>query len=52
VWEEAVINCPSHMLMVALSATMSNVGDIRDWMTYTHGPSQLVKSTFRPVPLT
>ncbi|CAM9954580.1 unnamed protein product, partial [Scytosiphon promiscuus] len=51
VWEESVINCPKTVLMVALSATMSNVGEIKDWMQHTHGPSALVVSDFRPVPL-
>ncbi|CAB1119196.1 unnamed protein product [Ectocarpus sp. CCAP 1310/34] len=51
VWEESVINCPKTVLMVALSATMSNVGEIRDWVEHTHGPSSLVVSDFRPVPL-
>ena len=51
-WEESVINCPKTVLMVALSATMSNVGEIKDWVEHTHGPSSLVVSDFRPVPLT
>lgn len=51
VWEESVINCPKTVLMVALSATMSNVGEIKDWVQHTHGPSSLVVSDFRPVPL-
>lgn len=51
VWEESVINCPKTCLMVALSATMSNVGEIKDWVHHTHGPSSLVVSDFRPVPL-
>ncbi|CAM9848378.1 unnamed protein product, partial [Ascophyllum nodosum] len=52
VWEESVISCPDTVLMVALSATMSNVGDIKEWVEHTHGPSSLVVSDFRPVPLT
>ncbi|CAM9543848.1 unnamed protein product [Chrysoparadoxa australica] len=51
VWEESVINCPKHMLIVALSATMANVGDIAGWIQQTHGESTLIKSDFRPVPL-
>ncbi|CAN0007223.1 unnamed protein product [Pylaiella littoralis] len=51
VWEESVINCPKTVLMVALSATMSNVGEIKEWVEHTHGPSSLVVSDFRPVPL-
>jgi superfamily II RNA helicase len=51
VWEESVINCPRHVLLVALSATMANVGDIAGWLQQTHGPTELVTSDFRPVPL-
>lgn len=47
-----MINCPKTVLMVALSATMSNVGEIKQWVQHTHGPSSLVVSDFRPVPLT
>ena len=46
-----MIHCPKTVLMVALSATMSNVGEIRKWIEHTHGPSKLVVSDFRPVPL-
>jgi len=51
VWEESVINCPPHMLIIALSATMRNVDEIAGWFTQVHGPSQLISSNFRPVPL-
>ncbi|KAG5189437.1 hypothetical protein JKP88DRAFT_353078 [Tribonema minus] len=51
VWEESVISCPRHVLLVALSATMANVQDIAGWMDQTHGPTELVMSDFRPVPL-
>ncbi|CAM9604775.1 unnamed protein product, partial [Phaeothamnion confervicola] len=51
VWEESVISCPPHVLLVALSATMGNVDDVRGWIAATHGPAELVTSDFRPVPL-
>eukprot|EP00190_Bangiopsis_sp_CCMP1999_P007394 CAMPEP_0198724568 /NCGR_PEP_ID=MMETSP1475-20131203/2029_1 /TAXON_ID= ORGANISM="Unidentified sp., Strain CCMP1999" /NCGR_SAMPLE_ID=MMETSP1475 /ASSEMBLY_ACC=CAM_ASM_001111 /LENGTH=1060 /DNA_ID=CAMNT_0044486133 /DNA_START=9 /DNA_END=3193 /DNA_ORIENTATION=+ len=51
VWEESVIISPRHTLLVALSATMRNVDDVRDWFEDVHGPTELVVSTFRPVPL-
>jgi superfamily II RNA helicase len=51
VWEESVIHCPEHVLLVALSATMSNVDDIRGWMQHVHGPTELISSDQRPVPL-
>lgn len=51
VWEESVISCPSNIRMLALSATMGNVVDIQGWITSIHGPTALIQSDFRPVPL-
>lgn len=51
VWEESVIHSPSHVLLVALSATMSNTADVRDWFASVQGPTTLVESHIRPVPL-
>eukprot|EP00177_Eucheuma_denticulatum_P007222 GFKZ01013143.1.p1 GENE.GFKZ01013143.1~~GFKZ01013143.1.p1 ORF type:complete len:1284 (+),score=239.77 GFKZ01013143.1:287-3853(+) len=51
VWEESVINSPSNVLLVALSATMSNTNDVRDWFCRVQGPTALVRSEVRPVPL-
>lgn len=51
VWEESVIYSPPSVLIVALSATMRNVKDIRDWFASVHGPTDLITSDFRPVPL-
>lgn len=51
VWEESVINSPEHVLLVALSATMSNTSDVRDWFAAVQGPTALIESHVRPVPL-
>lgn len=51
VWEESVINSPEHVRLVALSATMANASEIRDWLTAVHAPTDLVETTNRPVPL-
>ena len=51
VWEECVIHSPASVLLVALSATMQNVLEIRDWFQFVHGPTTLITSDFRPVPL-
>jgi hypothetical protein len=51
VWEESVIYSPPEVLIVALSATMRNVKDIRDWFASVHGPTDLITSDYRPVPL-
>ena len=51
VWEESIIHCPSSIQLVALSATVANAGQLTDWIERVHGPTQLVHSDFRPVPL-
>lgn len=51
VWEESVISCPKHVRILALSATMGNVDDIKGWIQDIHGPTDLIISTYRPVPL-
>ncbi|MGD1853557.1 MAG: DEAD/DEAH box helicase [Leptolyngbyaceae cyanobacterium] len=52
VWEESIIYCPPKIQLVGLSATVANGDQLTDWITKIHGPSQLVYSDFRPVPLT
>ena len=51
VWEESIIYCPSSVQLVALSATIANAEQLTDWIIKVHGPTQLVHSDFRPVPL-
>ncbi|MGI5844027.1 MAG: DEAD/DEAH box helicase [Candidatus Xenobium sp.] len=51
VWEESVIYSPPPVQLVALSATVANAADLRDWFEAIHGPTDLVLSDFRPVPL-
>ncbi len=51
VWEESIIHCPPPVQMVALSATVANAGQLTDWIERVHGPTRLVLSDFRPVPL-
>ena len=51
VWEESVISCPQSVRILALSATMGNVAEIKGWMQSIHGPTDLVQSFYRPVPL-
>lgn len=51
VWEESVISCPKSVRILALSATMGNVADIKGWISSIHGPTTLVQSSYRPVPL-
>eukprot|EP01038_Epipyxis_sp_PR26KG_P007528 gene7528-10254_t len=51
VWEESVISCPKSVRILALSATMGNVDEIKGWISTIHGPTELVVSDNRPVPL-
>ena len=51
VWEESIIHCPSRVQLVALSATVENADQLTDWISTVHGPTKLIKSDHRPVPL-
>jgi superfamily II RNA helicase len=51
VWEESIIYSPEDIQLVALSATVANAEELTAWIDQTHGPTDLVQSDFRPVPL-
>lgn len=51
VWEESIIYCPPEIQLVALSATVENGDQLTDWLSRVHGPTNLIYSDFRPVPL-
>ena len=51
VWEESIIYCPPEIQLVALSATVENGDQLTDWLSQVHGPTQLIFSNYRPVPL-
>ncbi|MBE9049323.1 RNA helicase [Nostocales cyanobacterium LEGE 11386] len=51
VWEESIIYCPREIQLVALSATVANSDQLTDWLNRVHGPTDLIYSDFRPVPL-
>ncbi|EKQ67229.1 superfamily II RNA helicase [Leptolyngbyaceae cyanobacterium JSC-12] len=51
VWEESIIYCPADIQLVALSATVDNSDQLTDWIQQVHGPTELIYSDFRPVPL-
>lgn len=50
-WEEVLIHCPQHVQFVCLSATISNNGEFADWVRERRGPTRLVTTSERPVPL-
>ena len=51
VWEESIIYTPKEVQIVGLSATIANAEEMRDWLEDTHGPTRLISTDFRPVPL-
>lgn len=51
VWEEVIINVPSHVRLVCLSATVSNAVELAGWIDATAGRCTAVISRERPVPL-
>ena len=51
VWEEVIIHLPSHIQIVALSATVSNATELADWISNVHGPCVAVTEKTRPVRL-
>ena len=51
VWEEVIIHLPSHIRIVALSATVSNAAELAAWMSEVHAPCTAVTEKTRPVAL-
>ncbi|KAK8643543.1 hypothetical protein V6N13_012834 [Hibiscus sabdariffa] len=52
VWEEIVIHCPKEVQLICLSATVANPDELAGWISQIHGKTELVTSSWRPVPLT
>ncbi len=51
VWEESIIYSPNAIQLIALSATIANADELTNWINTVHGPTKLVNTDFRPVPL-
>ena len=51
VWEEVIIHLPDSVLVVALSATVSNAEEFGDWLTQVRGGTTVIVDEHRPVPL-
>ncbi len=51
VWEEVIIHLPDDVLVVSLSATVSNAEEFGEWLTSVRGAVDVVVSEQRPVPL-
>ncbi|CAD7699415.1 unnamed protein product [Ostreobium quekettii] len=50
-WEELIINCPSHIQMLCMSATVANPQELGSWISQIHGECTTVVTSKRPVPL-
>jgi superfamily II RNA helicase len=49
VWEETIINCPPHIRLLAMSATIANAHDLGGWISQasrTHAWAAAVFSAF------
>ncbi|MGB8382820.1 MAG: DEAD/DEAH box helicase [Dermatophilaceae bacterium] len=51
VWEEVIIHLPDEVVVVSLSATVSNAEEFGDWLGEVRGAVDVVVSEHRPVPL-
>ncbi|WP_278372586.1 DEAD/DEAH box helicase [Brevibacterium casei] len=51
VWEEVIIHLPERVQVVSLSATVSNVEEFGAWLREVRGPTTVVSTSHRPVPL-
>lgn len=51
VWEEVIIHLPIHVLLVSLSATVSNAEEFGAWLAEVRGSTDVIVSEHRPVPL-
>jgi ATP-dependent RNA helicase HelY len=51
VWEEVMIHLPQHVQLICLSATVSNVDELADWITTVRGPTAAIVERRRPVRL-
>jgi ATP-dependent RNA helicase HelY len=51
VWEEVIIECPLHVRITGLSATISNVEEVAAWMSGLRGQIGVVTRHERPVAL-
>lgn len=51
VWEEVIVHLDHEVPLVCLSATVSNAGDVAEWITTVRGPTDVVEESTRPVTL-
>ena len=50
-WEEIIIHLPKDIKLLCLSATIGNENEFLNWIVSQRGPTDLIQSKIRPVPL-
>ncbi|MFL2710975.1 MAG: DEAD/DEAH box helicase [Candidatus Actinomarina sp.] len=50
-WEEIIIHLPKDIKLLCLSATIGNENEFLNWIVSQRGPTDLINSKIRPVPL-
>ncbi|MDC3226964.1 DEAD/DEAH box helicase [Acidimicrobiaceae bacterium] len=50
-WEEIIIHLPKDIKLLCLSATIGNENEFLNWIVSQRGPTNLIQSKIRPVPL-
>ncbi len=50
-WEEIIIHLPKDIKLLCLSATIGNENEFLNWIVSQRGPTDLIQSNIRPVPL-
>lgn len=51
VWEEVILHLPQSVVLVSLSATVSNAEEFGEWLAVVRGKTDIIVSEERPVPL-
>lgn len=51
VWEEVILHLPRSVILVSLSATVSNAEEFGEWLGVVRGQTDIIVSEDRPVPL-
>ena len=50
-WEEIIIHLPKEIKLLCLSATIENKLEFLEWLVSLRGPTHLIESSVRPIPL-
>jgi len=51
VWEEIILTLATRVQLLGLSATVSNAGELGEWLSSVRGETEVITSDVRPVPL-